>query len=478
VVASKVMNMSKSESSAGENKKLMLRVKTLEAQLKQSIPKKDHEQEIEQMQASLDKTAEELERTKSELAKLSDLGERIRTLSETLAAQGKVISQQNKAIESLSRKLADGTVPVHVHEQTLSKVREYEERLVSMVPKDDFVTLQKNYEEINERFRKLSETTVPIHIHEKSLSKLREYEERLASMVSKEEFISLQKKYEEVVERLNYTVPKSDYEALQEKTAELERKISNMVPKEELAAAEAKVQQLENRMAYYVPKADYDELASKIVALAEEATSAPNFADTTEDENESEQQSTDVEVTPQQTFEEVFKVAAPSVSVETFVSSPRESDQPPTQEVIAATQDSATETPTTMQPISTPQDIPSAGPAQVPVAQPQESQTSESSNSESKQPVENQPWFRFENTDLCAKTPMEFLEDIEKVPLESILVHNERGDFERWFREYVADHEAAESLRSIRESNFSGEELRNRIISVVSGRYSSPTPTS
>ena len=471
--------MSKSESSAGENKKLMLRVKTLEAQLKQSISKKDHEQEIEQMQSSLDKTSEELERTKSELAKLSDLGEKIRSLSDILAAQGKVINQQNKAIESLSRKITDGTVPVHVHEQTLSKIREYEERLVSMVPKDDFITLQKNFEEINERFRKLSETTVPIHIHEKSLSKLREYEERIASMVSKEEFISLQKKYEEVVERLNYTVPKNDYEALQEKTAELDRKISTMVPREELVAAEAKIQQLENRMAYFVPKADYDELASKIVALAEEATSAPNFAETSEEESVTDQQqSKEVEVTSQQTIDDAFKVTPPVTVPEPSVTSVQEPVQVPAQESAPEAPTPVVETvaPTQAAGVSQETSVPDS--VQAPSAEPQEPAPVATAAPEFPQPTDNQTWFKFENTDCYARTPVEFLEDIEKVPLESIRVHNERGDFERWFREYVSDQEAAESLKSIRESNFAGEELRNRIISVISGRYSSVGSTS
>jgi tetrahydromethanopterin S-methyltransferase subunit G len=374
------MDTSRSESASAETKKLVLRCKTLEAQLKQSISKKEHEEIVSGLESSVEKLNADLERTKTELARLSDLSERIKTLSENVVSQSKAIAQQGKSIETLTRKINDGTVPMNIHQQVLSKQREYEERFTQMVSKDDYVTLQKRYEEI--------------------------------------------------VERLNNMVPRSDYESIQQRTAELESRIANMVPREELLASEAKLQQLESRLSNYVPKADYDELAAKIVALAEEATTTPNFAEVLEETRDNSPEQRTFDETSTQT--QVVEASAPEVQ-----SAPAQ----PAVEV---------------------------QPASVATASPDGGQVSQVTS-----PPTNENWFRFENTEFFARTPVEFIEDLEKVPVETIQSQFSRGDVERWFREYVADEASAESLKSIREANYTGEELRAKIIEAIRSRYSS-----
>ncbi len=85
--------------------------------------------------------------------------------------------------------------------------------------------------------------------------------------------------------------------------------------------------------------------------------------------------------------------------------------------------------------------------------------------------VESEKGFRFSNTEFCAKSGMEFLEDIEKVDISVIFAHTQSGDFERWFKEVLADESSAQSVRSIRESNVSGEDLRTMLVAAIAPRY-------
>ena len=81
--------------------------------------------------------------------------------------------------------------------------------------------------------------------------------------------------------------------------------------------------------------------------------------------------------------------------------------------------------------------------------------------------------FVFANTTFCAKSGMEFLQDLEQTPIETIQNHLMGGDFERWFKDALADDSSTESLKSIRESNFTGEEIRAKIVAVIAPRYRS-----
>ena len=69
---------------------------------------------------------------------------------------------------------------------------------------------------------------------------------------------------------------------------------------------------------------------------------------------------------------------------------------------------------------------------------------------------------------------MEFLDDLEHVPVEALEAHSRNGDFERWFKDVLQDEYSADSLRAIREhGNIAGEELRSQIVAVISPRYRS-----
>src|SRR5579884_668684 len=358
--------MSKTENKetiSGDTKKLLLRLKTVEAQLKQSISKKEHEEIVANLHANIERLNSELEKTKEELARISDFDEKLRGLNDNINNQTKTLSQLNKTIEALAKRINDGTVPMNVHQQALSKQREYEERISQMVPK-------------------------------------------------------------------------AEYEALQTKLSELEEKLTGMVPREDLYASEQRVRQLETKLANYVPRSDYEELAAKIVALAEEATSSPFY------EVAKEVRSENVTSNENQSSEPVENVQ----SVESVVTTPQPQALEPKELITQVSVPNTSElTPTDNLNGTTEQ--------------------GESHNNE------EEKWFRFENTDIYAKTPIEFIEDIEKVPVEVIQSHFDKGDFEKWFRDCLADESSANNLKAIKEQNISGEQLRAKILEVISQKY-------
>lgn len=85
--------------------------------------------------------------------------------------------------------------------------------------------------------------------------------------------------------------------------------------------------------------------------------------------------------------------------------------------------------------------------------------------------VDQTKGFRFSNTGFCAMSGLEFLEDVEKVDVQILQQHSQSGDFERWFKDVLSDEISAESLRTIRESNYAGEELRTKVAAVISSKY-------
>ncbi|ABL77545.1 glycoside hydrolase family 57 protein [Thermofilum pendens] len=61
-----------------------------------------------------------------------------------------------------------------------------------------------------------------------------------------------------------------------------------------------------------------------------------------------------------------------------------------------------------------------------------------------------------------------FINALREVPLESVLFHQERGDFASWVEYIVGDHELAERLRRVGTGG--SEEVRSRILEVIERR--------
>ncbi len=85
--------------------------------------------------------------------------------------------------------------------------------------------------------------------------------------------------------------------------------------------------------------------------------------------------------------------------------------------------------------------------------------------------VEYEKGFKFSNSEFCARSGLEFMEDLEKVDATVVELHCRNGDFERWFKEVLADESSVESIRSVRESNLSGDEMRAQLVTVIAQRY-------
>jgi hypothetical protein len=235
--------MSKTEDAADDVKKLAQRCKALEAQLRQTITKKEHHEivlEFEGKTTRMEKTIasqdrkiaeqeKEIMRTKAELQRTTALGKQFTEVAERVAVLNKGVDAQGRTVDSLVTKISQGTVPAVVHQQSISKINGLEEQI--------------------------------------------------SGMVSRSEYASLQTKYEEATKKFSNMVPSSEYEALKEKNQELESTISLTVPREQFESSEAKAKELEARLAEHVPQSTYDELVSKVVQLAAEVTGSQPFAE-------------------------------------------------------------------------------------------------------------------------------------------------------------------------------------------------------
>jgi mannose-1-phosphate guanylyltransferase/phosphomannomutase len=68
---------------------------------------------------------------------------------------------------------------------------------------------------------------------------------------------------------------------------------------------------------------------------------------------------------------------------------------------------------------------------------------------------------------LLATTIEDFIEGLEKVPIESIEFHAKNRDFERWTRNLLASNELADGIEDLRRKALTGEVLRSGLIEVT-----------
>jgi hypothetical protein len=228
--------MSKVDNTVDDAKKLVMRCKALEAQLRQSIPKKEHheivlefeekmtdmERKIADQEKKIIEDEKELERIRAELQKTNVVNRQLGEVGEQIAVLHKMVVLQGKTVDSLVSKIS-GTVPTAVHQQSLAKVKELEEQIKGMVSRSEYSALETSYED------------------------------------AKQQVVSM--------------VPLTDYDSLKQKVQELENAISAMVPKEQFISSEARAKELEAKLTERIPQSMYDELVSKVVQLAEDVTS-------------------------------------------------------------------------------------------------------------------------------------------------------------------------------------------------------------
>ncbi len=162
----RLLDMSKEETQIDDAKKLALRCKTLEMQLRQSVSKKEHNEVTSKLERQIDVLERDLDRAKAENQKTIALNKQIagveglissliktanaqsKTLDfieEEASVRGKALSAQGKVLD----KLAQGSVPSNVHFQALSKIRDLEEDKRGMVRRFEYNSLEARCAELS-----------------------------------------------------------------------------------------------------------------------------------------------------------------------------------------------------------------------------------------------------------------------------------------------------------------------------------------
>jgi hydroxymethylpyrimidine pyrophosphatase-like HAD family hydrolase len=88
-------------------------------------------------------------------------------------------------------------------------------------------------------------------------------------------------------------------------------------------------------------------------------------------------------------------------------------------------------------------------------------------------PLPESKRFHFHEADgYTAANLWEFRQALSELPLDTLAYHLERGDFERWLREVLHDHELARWMRKIAHRKVGrNERLRQALVETVSKRY-------
>jgi len=107
-------------------RRLILKCRSLETKLEQSIPKKAYQDAVAKLQGNIDRLSEDLQRTKDDLGRTESLGGRLNNLSTVVLTLSTQISAQNEVIKALTEKYQ---VPQILHNKALSKIQDLESSL-------------------------------------------------------------------------------------------------------------------------------------------------------------------------------------------------------------------------------------------------------------------------------------------------------------------------------------------------------------
>jgi uncharacterized Zn finger protein len=478
------------------------RILELENSLSNSVPKTSYED----LQKSLEQT---IPKSEFEVA-----AQKISELENTIAN-----SVPRASFEEL-QKAFEQTVPRTDLESSRARVAELEDTLSNSVSRVSFIELHGSFEQMKVEFdlakQRISELEATIS-DSVPKAKYEEIEAAMAQMVPKSEIDAATQKISELRASLDGSVPISKYE-------ELSSQMQHMVSNEQHTVALAKISDLEHSLANSVPRSQFDVLTSKMsllrelisgvsastetpvsqqsapaqeqtvqyssvdsVTVGEVASTTPSIIDSPVAESPQMQTATVVETievaqSPAQTLQESPQpIVEPTADTPVVLEpQPAASEAPTTEtfESLSKTTDAENVTAQGTEEVSatTPEQINSTEIREVQsqlseIKGAQESQGEVGSENRSLMIVDMDRGFRFSSTEFCARSGLEFLEDIEKVDIPILELHSHNGDFERWFKDILSDETSSESLRAIRESNCSGEDLRIQMVSAIAPKY-------
>jgi hypothetical protein len=482
--------------------------------------------EVQRTKAELQNTTSIGERLSTLSSLVASMGEMVDSHSKQVSTQTQAMESQGKSIEALAGKVSQENVPVSLYNQTLSKVVELEEKTRFMVDRSEYAFLQKKFDDLSVQLSSM----VPQSQYDEATSKLAnsvpiekfaEVETALANSVPKDRFVELEtalsnsvpkQQYAELETALSNSVPREKFAELEAmvsnsipkekfseietalsvstaKSAELEAALSNSVPKEVSTALESKITEFEMRLANSVPAQKYSELEETIsgmVPLQQLVESQAKVADL---------EAKLLETVPKRDYEELTSRIASltreaasllSMHFPSFYTPQTEvHNEPlsvaPTPQVAPATASVEQTVPVVETPSPSPvveQTTTSAADTEISEVQSNLSEIKGANDSgqatispEPPAAVDGNQGFVFSSTGLCARSGVEFLQDLEQTPIEAIESHNRNGDFERWFKDVLSDEVCAASLQRIREGNYTGEDLRTKLVTVIAPRY-------
>ncbi|MEM0117580.1 MAG: hypothetical protein QXV32_03965 [Conexivisphaerales archaeon] len=194
--------MSRAEEITSEVRRLVVTCRALEAQLKESIPKKVHNETVAKMQAEIDRLKGELGSVKEEL-------DRTRSIGSYLSSIEAEIKAQNESFAAFGKKIEEGTVSNEIYQQSLQRIRELESAI-----------------------EQLRSSTVP----KETYSQL---ESRMQTMVARETLERAEARIRELEAIVSNSVPKETLEELKARITELVSEALANVAKEAVAAAQA-----------------------------------------------------------------------------------------------------------------------------------------------------------------------------------------------------------------------------------------------
>ena len=450
------------------------RVAELENSLSNSIPKVNYEE----LQKTLEQTLSSFESAKATIAGL----------------EGTISNSVPKASFAELQSAFEQTVPRAQFETASQRIAELENTLSNSVSRASFIELQGS----------LDQTKSEI---EAAKAKVSELESALANSVPSS-------KFEELQSASGQMIPKEQYTGAVSRITELEQVLANSVPRSDFEKLTSTITSLTREMVSaatihadaLTPSQTHVEPAHVVelvpAPVADPVTSEPvvevTIAETPEPVSQpAVETATAILEVENGKVVEAIKEVEPATSIEQSEVTTSEPIVEQIVETFAPVEVQATipEILTTPEPVQTVIELAQVvmGSTSVETSESQmspqpteirevQSQLSEISGAQEAgeqviaqtEPqiiVDNERGFRFSNTEICAKSGLEFLEDLEKVDLQILEQHCHNGDFERWFKEVLADESSAESLRSIREKNSSGEELRTQMLAVITSKY-------
>jgi hypothetical protein len=124
-------------------RRLILKCRSLESKLEQSVPKKAYQEAVAKLQENIDRLTSDLQRTKDELGKTESLGGRLNNLSTVVLTLSSQISSQNDSIKSL---MENYLIPQDLHNKALSRAKELEQALskknAESIPRSEYEEAQ------------------------------------------------------------------------------------------------------------------------------------------------------------------------------------------------------------------------------------------------------------------------------------------------------------------------------------------------